>query len=148
MTDLTTAEQAEKLSTRRARLFPVLVIFYVGQQASFFAAADAGRSADHFKIGAWVVMSVVLLAVLISGGSLARTPELRAMLNDETSRAHRSDALGLGFVMAMASAIITYVVATATPISTREAIHIIVSVGIAAAMIRFAMLERRAMRDA
>lgn len=148
MTDLTTAEQAERLSARRARLFPVLAILYLGQQASFFAAADAGRTADHFKIGAWVVMSVVLLAVLISGGAFARKRELRDMLNDETSRAHRSDALGVGFVMAMVTAIIVYVLATATPIGTREAIHIIVSVGIAAAMIRFSMLERRAMRDA
>ena len=148
MTLMTTAEQAEKLSGRRARLFPVLAVLYLGQQASFFASVDAHRTVDHFKIGAWVVMSAMLLILLISGGAFARKRELRDMLNDETSRAHRADSLAVGFVVTMATAIIFYVLATGFPITAREAIHATVSLGIAAALIRFGWLERRAMRDA
>ena len=148
MVQYTMAEQAERLSKRRARMFPLVAVLYLGQQASFFATLDADRTVDHVKIGAWVVTSVALLLALISGGALARKREVRDMVNDETSRAHRADSLGVGFVVAIATAIVLYVFATGTPVSAREAIHVIVSLGLAAAMFRFGWLERRAMRDA
>jgi hypothetical protein len=43
----------------------------------------------------------------------------------------------------MVTGIILYVVGTAVPLSDRLAIHVIVSIGIGAAVIRFGMLERR-----
>ena len=148
MVEMTMAEQAEKLSKRRARLMPVLAVVYLGQQVSYFAALDADRAIDHVKVGAWVVMSIALLAALMSGGGLLRSREMRAVLNDETTRAHRAAAIEVGFVVTMVSAIALYVIATATPVSAREAIHVIVSLGIVAALIRFGWLEQRAMRDA
>ena len=81
---------------------------------------------------------------LVTGGGWLRRPEVRAMLNDEVSQAHRATALSFGFVAAMLTGIVLYVVNTATDVSTREAIHLIVSIGIAAALIRFGLLERRA----
>lgn len=143
MVEQTISEQADRLSRRRARVLPVLAIFYLAQQATFFSSAPAERAVDHFKIGAWAAMSVVLLAALVTNGFWLRKPELRAMLNDELSRAHRADALRIGFVLAMIAGIILYVVGTAVPLSDREVIHLIVSVGIGAALIRFGMLERR-----
>ena len=107
----------------------------------------ADRLVDHFKIGAWVVLSTVLLAALVTGGFWARRSELRAILNDETSQAHRSDALGVGFVIAMLTGIGLYVLNTVSPMSTREVIHLIVSFGIAGALVRFGFLERRAHSD-
>jgi hypothetical protein len=145
MVEVTVAEQAERLSKRRARLMPMLAVIYLGQQVSYFAL-NADRTVDHFKVGAWVVMSLALLLALISGGGLARKRELRDMINDETSRAHQADALGVGFVVAMLTAIILYVLGSATPMSAREAIHVIVSLAIAVALVRFGWLERRAMR--
>ena len=67
------------------------------------------------------------------------------MLNDDTSRAHRSDALGWGFVVAMVTGIVLYIIGGAT-VTEREAIHLIVSLGIATSLVRFGVLERRAMR--
>lgn len=148
MVESTMAEQAERLSKRRARMFPLLALIYVTQQASFFASPMADRAVDHVKIGAWVISSIVLLAALLSGGAWLRPRAVRDLLDDETSRAHRADALGVGFVVAMAVAILLYVVGTVSPVTAREAIHVIVSAGIAAALIRFGWLEKRAMRDA
>lgn len=147
MGETSLAEQAERLSKRRARMLPVLAVFYFAQQASFFSSPPGDRPVDHFKIGAWVVLSIVLLAALVTGGFWSRKPELREMLDDECSRAHRADALGTGFVVAMAIGIFLYVVGTVSPVSAREAIHLIVSFGIAAALVRFGWLERRAHRD-
>lgn len=140
------AEQAEQLSRRRARMLPVLAIFYLTQQAAFFSNPDAGRPVDHVRVGAWVAMSLVLLFAMLTGGSWFRRPEVRALLNDEGSRAHRADALGFGFVAAMLSGIALYVLSIASEVTTREAIHLIVSIGIAAALIRLGFLERRAHR--
>lgn len=143
MGQLTLAEQAERLSKRRARMLPVLAIFYLAQQVSFFSHSDTGRLVDHFRIGAWAAMSTVLLAALVTGGFWLRKPELRAMVNDELSRARRADALTTGFVLSMTSGIALYIIGTVIPMSDREVIHLIISVGIGAALIRYGMLERR-----
>ncbi len=107
MVEATMAEQAERLSRRRARMLPVLAIFYIAQQVSFFSSPMGDRAVDHFKIGAWVVMSIVLLVALVTGGGWIRPRQVRAILNDETSRSHRADALGTGFVVAMVTGIIS-----------------------------------------
>jgi hypothetical protein len=88
-------------------------------------------------------MSTVLLAPLVTGGFWLRKPELRAMVNDELSRARRADALTTGFVLSMTSGIALYIIGTVIPMSDREVIHLIISVGIGAALIRYGMLERR-----
>ena len=147
MVEANLSEQAEKLSRRRARMLPVLAVFYIAQQASFFATPPGDRTVDHFRIGAWVLLSTVLLAALVTGGFWRRKPELRAMLDDESTRAHRADALGTGFVVAMATGIILYVLNTMSPMTSREVIHLVVSFGIAAALVRFGFLERRAHQD-
>ena len=147
MTETSFSEQAERLSKRRARMFPIVAVFYIAQQVSFFSSTMSDRAVDHFKIGAWVVTSVVLMVALMSGGGWARRREIREMMNDESSRAHRADALGTGFVVAMATGIILYVVGTVSPVTAREAIHLIVSFGIAASLVHFGFLERRAHRD-
>lgn len=143
MVERTISEQAERLARRRARMLPVLAIFYLAQQVSFFASPPGERMVDHFKIAGWAAMSAVLLAGLVTGGFWLRGPKLREMLNDELNRAHRADALRIGFILAMLAGIILYVVGTAVPLTDREVIHLIVSVGIGAALIRFGILERR-----
>ena len=150
MTERTISEQAEHLSRRRARMLPFLAIIYLTQQFSFFAAApaDPERAVDHVKIGAWVVLSLVLLAALTTKGFWLHTREVRDMIDDEGTRANRVAALGWGFVMAILSAIALFLVSIFEPVSAREAIHVIVSLGIGAAIIKFAMLERHAYRDA
>ncbi len=146
MSDANMSETAERLTRRRARILPVLAVVYIAQQASFFSQVDTARPVDHFKIGAWVVLSTVLLALLVTGGFWLRKPELRAMLNDEGTRAHRADALGTGFVVAMIAAIVLYVWNSDNPMTSSEVIHLIVSCGIAAALVRFGFLECRAHR--
>lgn len=144
MADQTISQVADRLGGRRARVLLIFAIFYLGQQLTFFASPLGTRMVDHFKIGSWAVMSAVLLGALVTGGFWLRTSALRAMLNDELSRAHRADALGVGSVLAMMTGIFLYVVSTAIPMTDREVIHLIVSIGIGGALIRFGMLERRA----
>ena len=150
MIEQTISEQAEQLSRRRARMLPFLAVIYLIQQASFFAAtpADPERWVDYVEISAWVVLSLVLLAALTTKGFWWYRKEVRDMIDDEGTRAHRVAALGWGYVVAILSAVTLFIVSIFEPVSAREAIHVIVSLGIGAAITRFAVLERGAYRDA
>jgi len=73
---------------------------------------------------------------------------VRALLNDETTREHRRTGFVNGFWAACLTAIGVYVVDMFEPLSGRDAVHIILTVAIAVALLTFARLERRAHRDA
>ena len=142
------ADRAEELSSRRARMFPVLAIIFLAQQASYITDAHGGRPVDHVKVGAWVVMSLALLLALYSGGGWLRGRAMREMLNDEITRANRATALGQGFLAAILTAIAGYFINQFEPVRGDEVAHLVVTIGIAVAMIRFGVLERRAHADA
>jgi hypothetical protein len=146
MTDTSTIERAEELSRKRARMLPFLAIIYLTQQATFFAgdAPPGFRDVDHVKIGAWLVLSLVLLLALATNGFWFQSKDVRDLINDESTRANRASAMTAGFVASMLGAIVIYFVEQFEPVTAREAIHIILSLGLGAALIRFGMLERRA----
>lgn len=143
------SEKAEQLSRRRARALPVLGIIFLAQQASFLSMpGDASRPVDHLKISAWLVLTIVLLAGLATGGAWFRPRAVRELVNDESTRVHRQLAYVYGFWAAMGTALGIYVVNMFEVVSGRDAVHIIVTVAVATALLNFGMLERRALRDA
>jgi hypothetical protein len=144
MTQLSDVEQADRLGRRRARILPVLAIFFLVQQAAFFSNPPAERAVDHVRVGAWVAMSAAILFALYTGGAWFRSPAVRAMLNDEPTRAHRANAMQWGFIAATVAGMLVYVFQGVAQFTTREVIHLIVSAGLVAALVRFGMLERRA----
>jgi len=143
------AERAEYLSKRRARMLPALAVIFLSQQATFFLqmAAPGPHSAERAKIGAWLVLSVILLAALASKGFWLQPREVRDLIDDENTRANRNEAMRWGFLFAMGSAIAVYVLTMFDTVSGREAVHIIMTFGLAAALIRWGLLERRAYKD-
>jgi len=142
-------ETADRLTRRRARMLPVLAIIFLTQQASYFASVveDGTRTVDHVKIGAWLVLSIVMLLALTTGGFWFKPARIRALMDDEVTRANRTEGFRIGFLAAMISAIVLYFVTLFEPVSGREAIHIVMTVGLAAALLRFGSLERRALKD-
>ena len=142
-------DKADQLSRRRARMLFVVAIIFMTQQGAFFSeAGDAVRTVDTVKIGAWVVLSGVILAALLTGGMWLQPRRIRELANDEVTRAHRDKALRLGFVNAMLTCLLLYVLSMVTRVEAREAIHIITTVGLASALVSFAFMERQALRDA
>jgi ABC-type Fe3+ transport system permease subunit len=148
MTDRTTAERADFLSRRRARMLPVLAILYFMQQTTYFrsTANPHPRAVDHVWVGAWIVLSLVILGALATKGFWFQPKAIRDLIDDESSRANRLEGLRMGFIFAVLAAIALYFVDQYSPITAREAIHIILSLGLGAALLRFGMLERRAHR--
>ena len=144
MTDQSSdADLVDRLGRRRARMLPVLGFFFLFQQFAFFTNPPAERGVDHVRIGAWVLMNAVILFVLNSGGFWFRPARVRAMLDDEVTRANRASAMHWGFVAAILAGVVIYVFQAAAQFATREAIHLIVSAGIMMALVRFGLLERR-----
>jgi prepilin signal peptidase PulO-like enzyme (type II secretory pathway) len=144
------AEQAEFLSNRRARMLPALAVIFLAQQASYFSipAAAPPRPVDTVKISAWLVLSIVLLAALATKGFWAHSREVRNLIDDENTRANRHHAMQSGFLFAMGAGVCVYVMTMFTPVTAREAVHVMMSAGIATALIQWGFLERRAHRDA
>jgi hypothetical protein len=149
-TPMSIAETAELLSRRRARTLAPLAVIFLAQQASYFStpAAPVVRPVDAVKISAWLVLSLVLLAALATKGFWFHSKEVRDLIDDENTRANRNHAIQSGFLFAMGAGVAVYVMTMFEPVNAREAIHIIMSAGIATALIRWAFLERRAYRDA
>lgn len=148
MSEISNVEKAERLSSRRARMLPFLAVIYISQQATFFTDdALEGRSVDHVKIGAWLVLSLVMLLALATNGFWFQSAEVRALVNDESTKANRADAMTTGFIFAMLGVMVLYFLNQFEPVTAREAIHVILSLGLGASLVRFGMLERRAHRD-
>ena len=143
------SDEAERLSMRRARALPAMGVIFLAQQASFLSMPDqAVRPIDHVKIGAWLLLTIALLTGLATNGAWFRPRAVRELLNDESTRAHRQAGYVYGFWAAMGTALGLYVVNMFEPVSGRDAVHIIVTVAVATALLNFGMLERRALRDA
>jgi hypothetical protein len=70
----------------------------------------------------------------------------RALLNDEATRAHRADALSLGFGVAVLVALALYAISLFEPVEAGQVAHFVVTASLLAALLRFALLERRAYR--
>jgi hypothetical protein len=150
MSEPSYAKRADELSRRRARMLPVLAIIYLSQQATFFSALDpAGHeSARTAKIGAWLLLSAILLAALTTKAFWLEKREVRDLIDDENTRANRLDAIRYGFIASMLMTMATYLLVPFEPITATEAAHLILSCGLGAALLRFGFLERRAHRDA
>ena len=140
-------DKADKLSRQRARMWFVVAIIFITQQGAFFSEG-AARTVDTVKIGAWFVLSAIILAALVTGGMWLHPRKIRELANDELTRAHRDKALRLGFVNAMLTCLLLYVLSMVTRVEAREAIHVITTVGLASALVSFAFMERQALRDA
>ena len=136
---------ADDLTRRRARFMPVIGILFLSQQVANFSQHPASQAPDHFKVAAWLCMAVALLLFLIAPAGLFRSRAVKDLMNDEASRAHRSQALETGFIAMITCCIGLYAFDQFEPLAGRDAIHLILSAGIAMAIIRNGMLERRAL---
>jgi len=146
---MSVAEKADYLSKRRARMLPALAIIFLSQQATFISQMSGEHvSAEKAKISAWLVLSVVLLFGIATKGFWLEPKEVRDLIDDENTQANRNEAMRWGFLFAMASAIGVYVLTMIESVTGREAVHIVLSFGIAAALLRWGILEKRAHANA
>ena len=109
MSEPSDVEIADRLSRRRAWLLPVLAVLFLSGQAIYaLGPSDPSPNVDRLKVAAWLLWALGLLFVLATGGSVFRSKRVRALMEDETTRAHRGRAYAVGFWLAVGTAIGIY----------------------------------------
>ncbi|HSV04838.1 MAG TPA: hypothetical protein VLI41_16705 [Phenylobacterium sp.] len=102
---------------------------------------------DMIRAATYLLWPALMLALIATGGGFILSREIRAVLNDETTRAHRRRAFELGFWGAMAGVLAGYGLSLAGTASPLVVVHLVLSAGLATSMIAFAVLELRAQAD-
>lgn len=147
----TSPERIERLQKRRTRIFTVQVLLFAIWQVDYFAItrgpASLTAALHTFRVSAYVVWVAALLMALATGGGFRYGREVRAILNDESTREHRRRAMEVGFWAAMTASLGCYLVNLFHPLGAGTVIHVILTFGVACAMLMFVALERRAQAD-
>ena len=142
---------AERLIKRRARVMMALATVFLVAQGSVLdrqAGLDHSlRTVDALHVSAWFVMALALLTLLMTGGGLFRSSQVRALINDESTIRNRHRAMTIGFANAMVACIVIYILSLFRTVGGREAVHIVMSVAIGSALVVFALEELRGIRN-
>lgn len=129
------AERAERLSKHRAIAAIVMGTILAATQTQRMDASGAGPIT-------WIVTGVVVAIFLLWASGLFRNTALRGILNDEGSDVSRRRSLMIGFWNMLATAVVCYILTYVKDYGPRDAIQIIMSVGICSALISFGVAER------
>jgi hypothetical protein len=143
MGDVDLVEKAERLGRKRSQIFFVLAMVFFAGQSIYFGAPEATRDSPP-RVGAWLILVILMLLLLATGGFLLRGREVRHLLNDESARANRLAAQATGFWATILALLAVYVESMFELVTLNEAVHIVGTIGVGAALISFAVRERRA----
>ena len=143
MHDVHDVEAAERMGRARSRSFFVLAIVFFSGQSLYFASSPATRDSTP-RVGAWLVLVILILLLLATGGFLLRGRKVRDLLNDETSRMNRLASQAIGFWVTIGASLALYIESIFDPVSFNEGVHVLVTLGVGSALISFALRERRA----
>lgn len=128
--------KAERGARARALLMAIGALVVVA--VALLRASESARSAETWS---WIALVLLWGIVIGTGGGLAASPRLRAMMNDELSLANRARALGAGFYAALIACCALLAATRWMPVDTIDAIRIITAAALATALARYAMLE-------
>src|SRR5205085_8740894 len=107
MHDVHDVEQAERMGRARSRLFFVLAIVFFAGQSAYFASSPLTRD-SHARIGAWLVLVVLMLMLLATGGCLLCWRRVRDVLAVVILRYARLAALATGSAVTTITVVAAY----------------------------------------
>jgi signal transduction histidine kinase len=144
-------DQVDRMTRRRARIATAMGILFISTQG-FRIANDQmtetimRRPVDYVQFFASTFWLLMLLVFILFGGGLWRSKSVRSMFNDEGTEENRRRSMVAGFWAMMAGSALCYAITFYEPVQAREAIHVIITIGVGATLLRFGALERRALR--
>jgi len=142
------AERAQRHRNRMLWIAPMLFFIWQGAFFSGYAAPHTPlRTVEIVSLASHLFLALVLLSLLATSGGWRFGKAVRALLDDEATRAHRAQAYAAGFWALALCALGLYAAAPFARLETGEIAHILLSVSVAVPALRFVMLERRADRD-
>lgn len=138
----------ERIAKRRAicaRLMALLLLMSGTSQIGRLHGLTALRPVDFVAGSVWMV--IIIMFVLFAGGGLTRTPQMRAAIYDESTIEHGRRAFSLGFWIALAVCGGYWIASLTMPIGGPEVVRAVTTLSISIALLRFATLEMRALKD-
>lgn len=141
MNPTTAVEIADRYSRKRAALLAIAAAAFLVIHVLLrpFVYAEPRKEIDW-----WAVTAIVLFGVLATGGGLLNARQIRALVHDDVSRSHVRTASSIGYWVAMVGAMAIYLVPMTRVQTGREAIYVIVTSSLAAALLAFSHFEFRA----
>jgi hypothetical protein len=134
-------EKAEHASRTRSFLMATMAVILLLSTA--IGVNEESSMTPIFRHAIWVVMILLWLVILATGGWLQLSRRVRSLMNDEVALANRSRALQAGFWTAMLVGVGVYFASLQWEIAVRDALRAVVNLTIAAALVRYAWLELR-----
>jgi protein-S-isoprenylcysteine O-methyltransferase Ste14 len=147
MTDSDDIALADHLTRRRARVATVSAVLFMASMATSFNAEDGNSRPQLFHMAALMVWALMLVMLLAVGGGLRRSRSVRALMNDESTRANRRDAMAAGFWAAVFAGFGLYGFNLLVPLTAGEAIRLIITATVATALFQFGKRERESLAD-
>lgn len=138
----TDIQKADRISRQRGRWMPMMAVLLLTQQGLFLSWD--GRAVTIVQTIAWLVLALVLLLTLVTGGNWFMPRRVRELADDEVTRANRAKGVQAGFMASALVAMLVFVVAPFEPISAQRAAHLIVTIGLALGILVFGLAERKA----
>ena len=129
------AEKAERFARRRAVAAIIMGIVLGATQTQRMDDSGAGPLS-------WIITGCIIILFIFWASGIGHNAVFRGILNDESSDASRRRSLMIGFFNMLATAVVCYILSYVTDASPRDAIQIIMTVGISSALISFGAAER------
>ena len=145
MVDQVYVDRVAKRRAVCARLMGLLLLLSGMSQIGRLHGLTALRPVEFTAGSVWMVM--IVMFALFAGGGLVRNPQLRAAIYDESTIAHGRRAFALGFWIALAVCGGYWVASLYMPIGGPEVARAVTTLSISIALLRFATLEMRALKD-
>jgi hypothetical protein len=136
-------DPVERLTRRRASMASALALGFLAIQAT---EVSRGPTTERFDL-AFALWAAILLVILLFGGGWLSGARIRGALNDETTVAHRRQAMACGFLVALASAFVIYGLSFFKGVTAPEALRLLITFAVSGALLRFSGLEKRALRQ-
>jgi hypothetical protein len=138
---------ADRFAWGRARGATLLALVLMTSQIGSWRADDMSSGGPgHVHVVALVIWMLMLLTFVVLGAGLFRNARIRALINDETTLDHCRQAMALGFIGALATGAVVYVLTLIEPVTAQSGARLIITVAIVLSLLRFGTLEKRALK--
>jgi hypothetical protein len=140
-------ENAHRFSRSRSAMFLAILPVYLFVQLVVALELGTPEGVQGSTLIGTGALTVILLATVANGGTARRLPAaIFAAVNDELTRAHRLRAQQTGFWAAIGAAALSFGAASVLPLNGLQGVHFTISMATLAAVLHFALLERRALQ--
>lgn len=146
MVDQVYVDRVAKRRAICARMMGLLLLLSGMSQIGRLHGITALRTVDFTAGSVWMVM--IVMFVLVAGGGMVRSPQIRAAVYDESTIEHGHQAFAIGFWIALIVCGGYWIASLYTAIGGPEVVRGVTTLSISIALFRFATLEMRAMKDA